>query len=348
MEILWFSVISVMLATYVVLDGFDLGAGILHLIVAKNDVERRTVLSSIGPLWDGNEVWLLASGGVLVFAFPKAYSAGFSGFYMPLMMVLWLLILRGLSIEFRSHQAHALWRSFWDGVFAFSSTLLAIVLGAALGNVIRGVPLESSGFFSGPLFTSFRPEGRAGVLDWYTVTIGVFTLLALAGHGALYLTWKTEGPVHDRAKALARPIWASVGIVGILATVVTAGVQPKLFPMIAARPLAWVLVAGMVAGYVAIWLNLSRGRELPTFLGSVAFIVSMLAATACGLFPFLLRSTINPEASLTVYNASAGGIGMRIGLMWWTPAILLAIGYFIYLFYSFRGKVRPTEHGHGY
>src|SRR3954471_18587308 len=183
METIWFIVISLMLAVYVVLDGFDFGAGILHLFVARNDEERRTVLAAIGPVWDGNEVWLIAGGGVLVFAFPRAYSAGFSGFYMPLMMAIWLLLLRGISIEFRSHQANPLWRSFWDGVFFLSSTLMAVILGAALGNVIRGVPLDESGFFAGPLFTNFQPGPYPGVLDWYTVLVGVFTLCALAGHG---------------------------------------------------------------------------------------------------------------------------------------------------------------------
>src|SRR6188474_1795288 len=135
METAWFFLLVGMLTTYVVLDGFDFGAGILHLAVARTDQERRTVLAAIGPVWDGNEVWLIAAGGVLVFAFPRAYSAGFSGFYMPLMMVLWLLIMRGISIEFRSHEAHPLWRSFWDGTFSFSSVLAALVLGVALGNV---------------------------------------------------------------------------------------------------------------------------------------------------------------------------------------------------------------------
>src|SRR5262245_13345079 len=174
MNTLWFIIIAGMLAVYVVLDGFDFGAGIVHLFVARTDRERRTVLAAIGPLWDGNEVWLIAAGGVLVYAFPRAYSAGFSGFYMALMMVLWLLILRGTAIEFRSREANPLWRSFWDGTFAFSSVLMAVVLGAALGNGIRGVPLDETGFFAGPLFTNFLPGRRPGVLDWYTVLIGLF------------------------------------------------------------------------------------------------------------------------------------------------------------------------------
>src|SRR5881275_738611 len=176
MQTVWFTLISLMLAVYVVLNGFDFGAGILHLALARSDRERRTVLAAIGPVWDGNEVWLIAGGGVLVYAFPRAYSAGFSGFYMPLMMALWLLILRGLSIEFRSHNENPLWRSFWDGTFAFSSTLMAVVLGAALGNVIRGVPIGADGYFAGPLFTNFMPSANPGVLDWYTVLVGVFTL----------------------------------------------------------------------------------------------------------------------------------------------------------------------------
>src|SRR5262245_33062855 len=195
MNTLWFIIIAGMLAVYVVLDGFDFGAGIVHLFVARSDRERRTVLAAIGPLWDGNEVWLIAAGGLLVFAFPRAYSAGFSGFYMPLMMVLWLLLLRGISIEFRSHEANPLWRSFCDCRFTFSSVLLRVFLGAALGNVIRGVPLDQTCFFAGPLFTDFLPGRFPGVLDWYTVLIGLFTTAALAGHGALYLNWKTEGPV---------------------------------------------------------------------------------------------------------------------------------------------------------
>src|SRR5438128_4154109 len=168
-ETIWFVIIAGMLCVYVVLDGFDIGAGILHLLVARNDEERRTVLASIEPVWDGNEVWLIGSAGMLLYAFPRAYSAGFSGFYMPLMMALWLIILRGLSIPFRSQQSSPLWRSFWDGAFAFSSVLMAIVLGAALGNVVRGVPLDATGFFAGPLFTNFLPGRHPGVLDWYTV-----------------------------------------------------------------------------------------------------------------------------------------------------------------------------------
>ena len=157
METIWFGIVAVMVAVYVVLDGFDFGAGVLHLFVAKTDEERRSVLSAIGPFWDGNEVWLLAGGGALFFAFPSAYAAGFSGFYLPLTMVLWLLMIRGLSIEFRNKEESPLWRSFWDGGLFLSSALMAIVLGAALGNVLRGVPLDATGYFSARSLQTSHP-----------------------------------------------------------------------------------------------------------------------------------------------------------------------------------------------
>ena len=199
METVWFAIAAGMLATYAVLDGFDLGVGILHRGVARTDQERRIVLAAIGPVWDGNEVWLIAAGGTLFMAFPRAYSTAFSGFYLALMIVLWLLILRGVAIEFRSHQENPLWREFWDTVFSFASILLAIVFGASLGNLVRGVPLGNDGLAGMDLFTNFRTGKEPGIFDWYTTLVGIFALIALAGHGALFLVWRTTGPV-SRAK----------------------------------------------------------------------------------------------------------------------------------------------------
>ncbi|HTQ11963.1 MAG TPA: cytochrome d ubiquinol oxidase subunit II [Fimbriimonadaceae bacterium] len=346
MQTVWFIIVSLMMATYVVLDGFDFGAGILHLFVAKSDQERRTVIGAIGPLWDGNEVWLLAGGGVLFFAFPRAYAAGFSGFYMPLMMVLWLLVMRGISIEFRSMEASPLWRSLWDGAFFLASSLMAIVLGAALGNVIRGVPVNADGYFSGPLFTNFEATGD-GVLDWYTVLVGLFTFAVLAMHGALYLRMKATGPVHDRATAAGMKLWIAVVALGVLATIGTVAVQPKLFSTMAGRPLSWVLAAGVVASIAAVPVTLKQKQESRSFVASCAFIASMLAATASGVYPTLLGSTVSPAYDLNIVTASAGPLNLRVGLGWWIIAIILAIGYFTYLFRSFRGKVNPEE-GYGH
>src|SRR3989304_4535990 len=207
METVWFCLVAIMLAMYVLFDGFVLGAGIVHLLVAKTPDERRLVLRSIGPVWDGNEVWLLAAGGTLYFAFPLLYASGFSGFSLPLLMVLWLLIVRGISIEFRNHIESPAWTPFWDVAFSLSSALLAVFFGAALGNVVRGVPLNEKAYFFEPLWTNFRLGAETGILDWYTVLVGVAAFLALAMHGALWVALKTEGPVNARARRLATSVW---------------------------------------------------------------------------------------------------------------------------------------------
>src|ERR1019366_4635448 len=186
METTWFCFVAFMIAMYVVLDGFDLGAGIVHLFVARTDAERRIVLGSIRPCWEGNEVWLLAAGGTLYFAFPQLYASSFSGFYLPLTIVLWLLILRGIGIEFRAHIESRVWQDFFDVVFSVSSILLAVFFGAALGNVVRGVPLDATGYFFEPLWTNFRLGPQTGILDWYTVLTGVVALVTLAAHGSYY------------------------------------------------------------------------------------------------------------------------------------------------------------------
>src|ERR1022692_886914 len=207
METIWYCLVAVMIAIYVVLDGFDMGAGIVHLFVARTEGERRAVLASIGPVWDGNEVWLLAGGGTLYFAFPGLYASSFSGFYLPLMIVLWLLIFRGISIEFRNHIQSLVWQPFWDAVFAVASALLAIFFGAALGNVVRGAPLDRSGEFFLPLWTDFTAGKNTGILDWYTILIAVAALLTLAVHGSLWVALKTEGAVEGRARRFAKAVW---------------------------------------------------------------------------------------------------------------------------------------------
>src|SRR5260221_14339917 len=203
MGTIWFWLVAIMITTYVLLDGFDLGAGAIHLFVAKTDDERRQVLASIGPVWDGNEVWLIAAGGTMYFAFPVLYASGFSGFYLPLMIVLWLLILRGASIEFRNHIKSAVWDPLWDFVFCASSLLLAVFFGAGLGNVVRGVPLDASGYFFEPLWTNFRLGEETGILDWYTILVGVLALLALAMHGALWVQMKTTDAVNQPCAKVA-------------------------------------------------------------------------------------------------------------------------------------------------
>src|SRR5919107_1226274 len=185
METFWFMAVAFMITMYVLLDGFDLGAGAIPPFVARNDDERRMIIRAFGPVWEGNEVWLIAAGGTLFFAFPQLYASSFSGFYLPLIMVLWLLMIRGLSIELRSHLKDPLWASFWEAAFFFGSALLVIFFGAALGNVVRGVPVAEDGYFFQPLWTNFSPTNpNPGILDWYTVLTGLLALSTLVAHGA--------------------------------------------------------------------------------------------------------------------------------------------------------------------
>jgi cytochrome d ubiquinol oxidase subunit II len=276
---------------------------------------------------------------VLFMAFPRTYSAAFSGFYMALMIVLWLLILRGIAVEARSHQENPLWREFWDTVFALSSALLAVVLGTSLGNVVRGVPVDETGFFAIPLFTDFRPGAHPGVFDWYTLLVGVFTLCLLGGHGALYLVWKTVGPVQARSQAWARKAWLWLLPLWAAVTLATALLQPTTFTNLIARPWSLSFVLLMVGGLWGVFHFSSRGRELAAFLSSSAFILGLMAATLAGNYPFWLRSTLDPANSLTAVNTASRSYALQVGLVWWTVGITLAGGYFAFVFRSFRGKV---------
>jgi len=348
MEMLWFWIAAVMVAVYVVMDGFDFGAGALHLAVARSNRERRQVLAAIGPFWDGNEVWLLAGGGVLFLAFPKVLAAGLSGFYLAIMLVLWVLILRGIAIEFRSHVGDGMWRAFWDGTFWFASTLAPVLFGAALGNLLRGVPLDAEGWFALPLFESFSPTGALGILDWYTVLAGLFALVALAHHGALFLAWKTDGPVRERSLLWAARLFPAVAALWLAASAATARVAPEVFAGIPGRPLAWLATLLAVVGMVMSFVHRRAGRELAAFLGSAAFLLGILAATAASIFPTMLKSATDPARSLTALNSAASVTSLTRGLWWWPVGLGLAIVYAAFLFRFHRGKVQAAAEGEGY
>jgi cytochrome d ubiquinol oxidase subunit II len=344
-ETLWFSIVAVMIAVYVVLDGFDLGAGVVHLYAARTNSERRQVLRSIGPVWDGNEVWLLAAGGTLYFAFPGLYASSFSGFYLPLMIVLWLLMLRGISIEFRSHLSNAAWPVFWDVVFAGSSALLTIFFGAALGNVVRGVPLDADGFFFLPLWTNFQTGAAPGILDWYTVLVGVASFLTLTAHGALWIVLKTDGDLAQRANGLFSTAWLGVLLMTLAITAATFQVQPHVPERLASYPWGSIFPVTALAGLVGmVWFN-SKQENLKAFLASCAYIVGMLTSVVFGLYPYVLPSNTDPARSLDIYDAAAGAYGLKVGLFWFFPGILLASAYFAFVYRKFAGKI-STADGH--
>jgi cytochrome d ubiquinol oxidase subunit II len=342
MSAFWYGALAAMFSTYAVLDGFDFGAGALNLFLARDDRERRQVLAAIGPVWDGNEVWLIAGGGTFFFAFPRAYATAFSGFYLPLMLALWLLGVRGIAIELRSHLENPLWRAFWDAGLCGASALMAVVLGVALGNVLRGAPLDQSGHFMAPWFTHFNARGATGVLDWYTLMVGVFSLCALSAHGALFIAWRNDGPVRERALRMARLLWPVVAAVGLLVVVATAVVRPEIYRGLLSRPWAWPLALVALLGLVGALVL--RGRDLLAFLASSAFLAGTLMATAAGLFPLLLPSTVDPAFHVTAQNAAAGEHGLRIGLVWWSLGMALAVSYTAYVFRTLRGKAQAEDH----
>jgi cytochrome bd ubiquinol oxidase subunit II len=345
MLLTWYLLVAIMITAYVVLDGFDLGAGILHLFIAQTDEERQTVIRTIGPVWDGNEVWLLAGGGTLYFAFPLLYASGFSGFYLPLMIVLWLLILRGIGVELRMHLDSPVWRGLFDGAFGLGSLLLAVFYGAALGNVLRGVPLGQDQYFFLPLWTNWRVGAQPGILDWYTVLAAVVALVALALHGAYYVALKTAGEINARAKQVARLLWPALVALTALSLAATLYIRPDLLNNYKRLPVLYVIPAAVAASLFNMWRVGSRGSERAAFLSSCAYLIFMLVGAAAGVYPNLLTSTTDPALNITVYNAHSGTYALSTGLIWWTLGMAIAVGYFVFVYRMFRGKVSAAP-GH--
>jgi cytochrome bd ubiquinol oxidase subunit II len=344
MATLWFWIVAAMIAAYVVLDGFDLGAGAIYLIAAKTNDERRRVLRAIGPVWDGNEVWLLAAGGTLYFAFPQLYASSFSGFYLPLMMVLWLLILRGIGIEFRAHIDNPVWQDFFDVVFSGSSILLAVFFGAALGNVVRGVPLDASGYFFEPLWTNFKLGPQTGILDWYTVLTGVVALVTLIAHGSYYVALKTDEDLGRRARGFALLCWPVQFFLTFSTLVATYFIRPEIMANFTTYKIGILVPIVVIASLgIMLWAN-PKGKEKLAFLASSLYIIAMLVGAAFALYPVVLPAR-DHRYDLTIYNTAAGSHGLSVGLVWWTFSAVLAIAYFVFVYRMFRGKVQVGE-GH--
>jgi len=351
METLWFMIVAVMVAAYVVLDGFDLGAGVIYLGAARTPDERRSIMRAIGPVWDGNEVWLLSAGGTLYFAFPQLYASSFSGFYLPLMMVLWLLMLRGIGIELRAHMENPVWRGFFEVVFSVSSILLCIFFGAALGNVVRGVPLGPDHYFFEPLWTNFRVnQGTAGtnngILDWYTVLTGVIALVTLTAHGSLYVTVKTAGDLNRRARTTALWVWPLQVLLTVVGLIATVSIRLGVLDNYKQHAIGFAIPV-LVFGSLAVMMHgMLKYKEKMAFVASALYIVGMLVGAAFALYPVVLPASTDPALNLTIQNTKAGEHGLAVGFTWWILGMILALGYFFFLFRMFKGKVRLEGEGY--
>jgi cytochrome d ubiquinol oxidase subunit II len=346
MEIVWLCLVTAMITAYAVLDGFDIGAGIIHFCAGRSESDRRKILRSIGPVWDGNEVWLIAAGGTLYLAFPRLYASSFSGLYLPLMIVLWLLILRGISIEFRNHIESPVWKPFWDVCFTLSSALLAVFYGAALGNVIRGAPLDAEGEFFLPLWTNFGVSGEVGILDWYTVPVGVWAFLTLTQHGALWVALKTDGDIQRRCRRIAQAAWIGVALTSALVASLTILVQPRTWQNLTQYPWGWVFPILAVSSLIGILAFCRAGNDEWAFFSSCVYIAVMLMGAVFGIFPYVLPSNTNPNLGLTIYNTATNRYGLSVGLAWWIPGMILVIGYFVFVYKYFAGKVRMDDDGY--
>jgi cytochrome d ubiquinol oxidase subunit II len=264
-------------------------------------------------------------------------------------MVLWLLILRGASIEFRNHVTGPLWAPFWDFMFCLSSGLLAIFFGAALGNVVRGVPLDAQGYFFEPLWTNLTFGKDAGILDWYTILVGFASYFALAVHGALWLSYKCEGEISVRARRVARICWWAVLCVTALVTLVTFRVQPHVLANLIEHPWGFIFpgiaLIGLFGMFVFVRGEATLERERRAFFSSCSYLLGMLTSVVFGLYPYVLPARGGPELSLTIYNARTSERGMELGLAWWIIGMILAAIYFVYLYRRFAGKVSTSGEG---
>jgi cytochrome d ubiquinol oxidase subunit II len=346
MGFIWFWLVAVMIVGYVVLDGFDLGVGVLHLFLVKSDAEKQATLRSIGPVWDGNEVWLLAGGGTLYFAFPLLYASAFSGFYLPLMIVLWLLVLRGVSLELRNHLEMGVWRTLLDGLFGIASALLTIFYGAALANVIRGVPLRADGYFFLPLWTNWMPGANPGILDWYTVIGGVVALVALTMHGALWLTIKVSGDLENRARRSVYLLWNILLALTIVSLIATVAVRPQTLQNYRDYPFTYIVPVGVVASLLCIRVWNQKMQPVKAFVASCVYLFFMLAGACWALYPTLLPASSGPDLDITLSRAISGPHTLSVGLAWWLFGMALAIGYFVFVYSRFKGKVDLEQHEH--
>lgn len=341
LNLLWFMLLGVLLAGYAVLDGFDFGVGIL-MPLAKNDLERRILLNSIGPIWDGNEVWLVTFGGAMFAAFPELYSTVFSGFYAAFMMVLFALILRAVSIEFRGKMDSQAWRNVWDSGFFVSSALAPFLFGVAVGSVMTGVPVDARAIYVGGFSDILFPRAH----PLFPTVVGAMTMALFTLHGAIYLYLKTEGELQQRLK---RWIWHAFGVflvLYLLTTILALLTLPRAAANFQTYPAAWAAVLLSIVSIGNIPRAIFHDRAGEAFVSSSALIISLVALVGIALFPNVLRSSLGEAFNLTIYNASSSHKTLAIMAIIAALGMPFVLAYTSVIYWTFRGKVRLGEHSY--
>ncbi len=333
LQTVWFVLVGVLFAGYAILDGFDLGVGALHLLT-ETDVERRTMLNAIGPVWDGNEVWLVTGGGALFAAFPEAYATAFSGFYLAFMALLCTLIFRAVSIEFRSKQPGRLWRGVWDVGFSVGSIVSAALIGVALGNMVWGIPLGSDHEFAGTF---------VGLLHPYALLVGVMTVALFMMHGAIYVVLKTEGALQEKARGwVTKTIIFFIVLYGCV-TLATLVYAPHMVTWIRQHPILFVVPILSLLAIANIPRAIHHGRDFRAFLSSCAAMAGLMALFAIGVYPYMIRSNPVLENSLTIHGAASSTKTLTIMAIIAAIGMPLVIAYTVSIYWVFRGKVQLDE-----
>ncbi|QCQ20783.1 cytochrome d ubiquinol oxidase subunit II [Desulfoglaeba alkanexedens] len=338
LESIWFVLWGVLWAVYFMLDGFDLGLGTLMPVIARNDTERRIVYNAAGPFWDGNEVWLIAAGGVTFAAFPHTYAVMFSGLYSALMLILFALIFRGVAFEFRGKIESPAWRRFWDGCLVVGSFLPAFLFGVAFANLFQGIPIDGEGVYRGTLFTLLNPYGLLG---------GLLFLCLFLVHGCVWLAVKTEGKLHQRAARFAKTLWAVLAVVAAGFFVAT-WFATRLYMNYIKNPLLFsipivVIPAATVASLLAVRYFVGKGAWWKAWFASATTIVGATFFGLAGLYPNLIPSTLNPTYSMTIYNSASSTLTLKIMLGVALIFVPLAIAYQVWTYRLFRHKVTEAD-----
>lgn len=331
LAIIWFVLVGVLLAGYAIFDGFDLGVGTLYPFLGKTEEDRSVLRATVGPVWDGNEVWLLTGGGALFAAFPPVYATVFSGFYLALMLVLFALIFRAAGFEFRGHDPS--WAGFWDWALFLGSALPSLLFGVAAGNIIRGVPLDQVGEFAGNFFTLLNP---------YALVIGVVGLVWILLQGASWLSVKTTGELYEKSIVLRRWFIVAFAVLFAVATAATAVLVPRAFFAAVSGPIGWLFIAITVLAVIGAWIFSERGSDLPAFYASSLAAAGMVGIWAASIFPALVPS-LGPGQALTVANASSSNLTLLTMLIIALIGVPLVLLYFFLIYRAFAGRIDPTN-----
>jgi len=328
--IIWFILLNILLIGYAILDGFDLGVGFLHPFVANNDNERRLVMNSIGPLWDGNEVWLVTFGGALFAMFPEAYASIFSAFYLPFVLLLFALIFRAVSLEFRSKRTSPAWRSFWDILFFTGSTLAALLFGVAVGALMQGLAISERGDFLGSMLD---------LISGFSLTVGLFTVALLAMHGSIYLYMKTEGALQKRLYGWMRGTWFVYVLFFIIVTVWSTLFVPASLQHFRDNPILWIVPVINIAAIANIMRAIRRKRPFYAFISSCLTITALVILFSANLFPNLVPAVNNAAYNITIFNGASSPLTLKIGLIIVAIGMPLVLSYTSLIYWTFRGKV---------